>query len=108
MSIDYSGFAFPKGEPKKKKKTNISTSNRMKIKKEFNGRCALCNAKANHLHHIFYKSEDISKVNDIKNLIPLCIECHIKVHENKKYWQPRLIKIRQNIIVNFASELITK
>ena len=110
MSIDYSLFAFPKGDGqvKKNKKAGISTINRKQIKNEFKGRCALCNKTANHLHHIFYKSEDRSKVDDINNLIPLCVECHLKVHKNKKYWQQRLIKIRKNIDINFASKLNSK
>lgn len=100
MSIDYSKMAFPKGL-----KTNymgcskdISKTNREEIKKLFKGKCGLCGqASGVHIHHIIYKSEDRSKINDFNNLILLCLECHLKVHDNKKYWQPRLIKLREKI-----------
>ncbi len=100
MSIDYSLFPFAKDKNlvKKKKIKDISKTNREEIKKLFKGKCGLC-GKANgvHIHHITYKSEDKSKIDDIENLILLCLECHQKVHSNKKYWQPRLKKIREKI-----------
>ena len=49
------------------------------------------------MHHIEYRNEDRSKIDDVDNLILLCLECHAKVHENKKYWQPRLKKIRERL-----------
>ena len=100
MSIDYSQMAFPKGKNlvKKKKIKDISKTNREEIKKLFKGKCGLCGkAKGVHIHHIIYKSEDKSKIDDIENLILLCLECHEKAHSNKKYWQPRLKKIREQI-----------
>lgn len=100
MSIDYSKMAFPKGsksvlEPKPK---DISKTNRENIKKLFKGKCGLC-GKSNgvHIHHIIYRSEDRSKIDDYNNLILLCLECHQKVHSNKKYWQPRLLNLRGKI-----------
>ena len=100
MSIDYSQMAFPKGKNlvKKKKTKDISKTNREEIKKLFKGKCGLCRkAKGVHIHHIEYRSEDKSKIDDIGNLILLCLECHEKAHLNKKYWQPRLKKIREQI-----------
>lgn len=100
MSIDYSQMAFPKGKNlvKKKKTKDISKTNREEIKKLFKGKCGLCRkAKGVHIHHIIYKSEDKSKIDDIDNLILLCVECHNKVHSNKDYWQWRLQSIREKI-----------
>ena len=100
MSIDYSNMAFPKGGNlvKKKKTKDISKTNREEIKKLFKGKCGLCRkAKGVHIHHIEYRSEDKSKIDDIDNLILLCLACHEKAHSNKKYWQPRLKKIREKI-----------
>lgn len=99
MSIDYSKIMFPKSL-----KTNytgctkdISKTNRDKIKKLFNGECGLCGQTGAHIHHIIYKSEDRKKINDFNNLFLLCLNCHLKVHNNKKYWQPKLIELREKI-----------
>lgn len=99
MSIDYSLLAFPKctDKARKKKLVDISNKNRDSIKKLFNGKCGLCGKAGQHIHHIIYKSEDKSKIDDINNLFYICLECHSKVHSNKKYWQPRLKKIRERI-----------
>ena len=83
MSIDYSLFPFAKGKNlvKKKKTKDISKTTREEIKKLFKGKCGLCGkAKGVHIHHIIYKSEDKSKIDDIDNLILLCLECHGKIH----------------------------
>jgi 5-methylcytosine-specific restriction endonuclease McrA len=97
--IDYSTFAFPKGKNlvKKKRKEDISNKSRETIKSLFKGKCGLCGKQGVHIHHIEYRNEDRSKIDDVENLILLCVECHNKVHENKKYWQPRLKKIREKL-----------
>lgn len=99
MSIDYSNMAFPKGKNlvKKKRKEDISNKNRERIKIIFKDKCGLCGKQGVHIHHIEYRNEDRSKIDDVDNLILLCLECHAKVHSNKKYWQPRLKKIRENL-----------
>ena len=78
MSIEYSLFPFAKGKNlvKKKKTKDISKINREEIKKLFKGKCGLCGKVGVHIHHIVYKSEDKSKIDDIENLILLCLECH--------------------------------
>lgn len=54
--------------------------------------CKLCGRSDNlHIHHIRYGA--CGRKTYIGNLIRLCIHCHQKVHSNKKYWQPILIKI---------------
>lgn len=99
MSIDYSQMAFPKGNNlvKKKRKEDISNKSRETIKSLFKDKCGLCGKQGVHIHHIEYRNEDRSKIDDVDNLILLCLECHAKVHSNKKYWQPRLKKIRENL-----------
>ena len=103
MSIDYSLFPFAKGKNlvKKEKTKDISKTNREEIKKLFKGKCGLCGKAGVNIHHIqsFYNNlaNDRSKIDDIDNLILLCLECHQKAHSNKKYWQPRLKKIREKI-----------
>lgn len=58
------------------------------------GQCQLCRTNQRlQAHHIVYRSEDKSKINDINNLIMLCLECHNLVHTNKKKYQPTLQSI---------------
>ena len=97
--IDYSLFKFPKGNvvEKKKKTEDVSDTNRKEIKRIFKDKCGLCKAKGEHIHHIIYRSEDKTKINDLENMFLLCLDCHEKVHKNKKYWQPRLKKMRLRI-----------
>ena len=94
--MDYSMFKYPKQTKNVKtpRKKDISKTNREKIKKLYKGKCGLCGRKANQIHHIIYRSEDRTKIDDIDNLILLCIECHNLVHSNKAFWQPRLIELR--------------
>ena len=76
MTIDYSIFAIPKGSSLKRRK-DISITNRDKVKQIFHYQCALCGKKGTQIHHIVYKSEDKSKIDDIDNLILLCTECQL-------------------------------
>ena len=98
MSIDYSSMMFPKTSKQvlKPKPKDISKENREEIKKLFKGCCGLCGKQGQETHHIYYRSEAPDRIDDLDNLFLLCLECHKKVHSNKKYWQPMLIKIREN------------
>ncbi len=99
MSIDYSNFAFPKGKNivKKKKVKDISKTNREEIKKLFKGKCGLCGKAGIHIHHIIPRSEDRNKIDDIGNLFLVCLDCHLKIHSNMKYWKPRLKILREKL-----------
>ena len=98
MGIDYSLFKFSKNNLSKvKRKKDVTSSNRSKIREIYHYQCALCKKKGTQIHHIIYKSEDRSKIDDLDNLILLCSYCHKKVHANKSYWQPKLLKIRKEI-----------
>lgn len=96
MSIDYSKMTYPKPTKivKKARPKQVSKTNMEKIYDLYNGKCALCGKKANQRHHIIYRSEDRTKIDDLDNLILLCVECHNMVHSDKAYWQPRLIELR--------------
>lgn len=48
-----------------------------------NRRCACCGRPAEHVHHIIPRANTLLRW-DIKNLIPLCAECHAKVHNRKQ------------------------
>jgi hypothetical protein len=48
--------------------------------------CEVCNSKAVDIHHIECRGMGGSKLkNDIKNLMAVCRECHIKYGDKKKY-----------------------
>lgn len=54
------------------------------------GKCRLkditCNGEL-ELHHIVYRSEDKSLINEPTNCIMLCTKHHKEVHSNKHKWQ---------------------
>ena len=53
--------------------------------------CGICAAVAQHRHHIVYRSRGGSDDDD--NLIPLCADCHRRVHEvNLPGWVLLLLK----------------
>lgn len=61
------------------------------VMKRDEGKCRLCGCTQNlQLHHIIYRSEDKSKINDVNNCIMLCLKCHKLVHTNKKKYKPIL------------------
>jgi len=65
----------------------------------FSGRCALVKAhKAVTLHEIVPKSLAPKTWKDPKNRIPLCAECHRKVHdEGSAKYRTTLTKIRRSV-----------
>ena len=99
MSIDYSLFKFAKTQNtvKNKRKKDISKNTREQVKEQFKGKCALCGGRGIQQHHIEYRSENKDKIDDVDNLILLCVECHAKVHSNKKKWQPILKEIKRKL-----------
>lgn len=62
------------------------------------GKCRLCGASDIQLHHIIYRSQDKSKINDVDNCIMLCGDCHRLVHSSKDTWQPILLEMNKNEI----------
>ncbi len=60
--------------------------------------CRLCGSTNwIQLHHILYRSQRKDLINDINNCIMLCDNCHRLVHNNKKKWQPILLKMNKNV-----------
>ena len=61
-------------------------------------KCRLCSSINNlHIHHVKYRSEGGKHTSD--NLITLCLECHEKVHSNKKKFQSmcqEIVEIRES------------
>lgn len=54
--------------------------------------CMLCGSPYDlNIHHIRYGS--CGRNTYLGNLIRLCMNCHSKVHSNKRKWQPVLIVI---------------
>lgn len=93
-----------KNEPRKNKGINKVSKNKIavtqdtynKVMQRDNYKCRLCGTSLNlQLHHIIYRSEDKSKINDINNCIMLCVKHHVLVHSNKKYWQPKLLELAE-------------
>lgn len=102
MSIDYSKFtiAKPKSKPKKRITVNEDTYTKVVNRDVLSGKgCQLKDTTCEgllELHHIIYRSEDKSKINDVNNCIMLCTKHHKEVHSNKHYWQPKLKEIIEN------------
>jgi 5-methylcytosine-specific restriction endonuclease McrA len=97
---------FPKEQKgiKNRKKKTVSKDTYQKVFEACKGKCGLCGAKdILELHHIFFRSEAPDRIDDPMNCIMLCHKdfsknkCHQKVHEQKKYWQPRLMNMRKKI-----------
>ena len=81
-----------------KKEITVTQDTYNKVMQRDNYRCRLCGTSLNlQLHHVIYKSEDKSKINDINNCIMLCVEHHVLVHSNKKYWQPKLLELVEGL-----------
>lgn len=63
--------------------------------------CVLCGRTYPlQLHHIVYRSEDRKLIDEPSNLVMLCLEHHLLVHTNKKYWKPILLERAKNIYGN--------
>ena len=75
------------------KKISVKKEIYQKVYERDNGICRLCGKQNIELHHIRYRSERKDLINDEKNCIMLCTECHQKVHSNKHYWQPILLEM---------------
>ena len=74
-SIDYSGFAFPKPAPPKKKRRSYGG-----LKKQ--GYCHICGAAGwTEWHHIIYRSQGGDESPE--NLIEVCPKCHGAIHRGE-------------------------
>ena len=92
--MNYNLFKFSKPKNVKKKRESVEDKTYKAVYERDNGICRVCGSGRNlHLHHVIYRSEDKSKINDINNCIMLCNECHEIVHKNKRKWQPILLEM---------------
>lgn len=81
-----------------KNKKIVSKETYQKVYERDKGICQLKDKNCQfriELHHIIYRSEDKSKIDEPNNCILLCNYHHRLVHSNKHYWQPLLLnKVR--------------
>lgn len=101
ISIDCescSDFILKRNKPIKKaskKKVKVSKETYQKVYERDKGICQLKDKNCQfgiELHHIIYRSEDKSKINNPNNCILLCSYHHKLVHSNKHYWKPILLE----------------
>lgn len=76
-----------------KKRVCVSKDTYKKVFQRDNGRCRLCGSPEIQLHHIIYRSEDKSLIDEPNNCIMLCGRCHSMVHRDKNKWQPYLKRL---------------
>lgn len=91
--MDYSNFKFPKPKNVKKRRITVSDKTYNEVAERDKYRCRICGKTNIEIHHIIYRSEDKSKINDVNNCIMLCTEHHQMVHSNKHKYQPILKKL---------------
>ena len=91
--------------PKKvTRKKAVSDSTYQKVLARDNYKCRLCGNDNRYelvLHHIYYRSQRRDLIDEPDNCIMLCgnfskNKCHMKVHSNKKKYQPILLEIVKN------------
>ena len=98
MNDYYKTCKFPKPSLKKKSRVTVSNKTYDMVFKACKGQCVLCGAKNNlQAHHIRYRSERKDLIDEPTNLLLLCIEHHLEVHNNKRRWQPILLEIAKEI-----------
>jgi 5-methylcytosine-specific restriction endonuclease McrA len=67
-------------ESKYSKRKPINNSIRKLVVEVYDGKCAECECKYQHIHHIDHNPNN----NKIDNLVPLCLNCHIMKHPEKE------------------------
>lgn len=73
-----------------KKRKDIPNEIRKQVYERSNGVCEWCNSqRATQMHHKKYRSAGGLDTGD--NLIHVCVECHIKLHQHV----PTMIKMRE-------------
>ena len=83
-------------KPVSKKRATVSKQT-YSIVMERDKRCRLCGRwDGLQLHHILYRSERKDLIDEPKNCIMLCHQCHAVVHSNKHKYQPMLQKMIDN------------
>ena len=57
-------------------------------------KCLLCGNPTQVAHHHCHKSKSLILRYDLKNLIPLCHSCHLKLHFNESFWASKIVQIK--------------
>lgn len=70
----------------------------------------ICGKRACHSHHRVFRSQCRPLIECDLNLIPLCLECHDKIHNGKGHKLDRLLKLQfqNNLEILFDKELLTR
>ena len=75
---------------KRKERGTISASVRAALSERSGGLCESCGRRANHAHHIQYRSR--GGTSALENLANLCLSCHSGVHNG----DPLLARFRRH------------
>ena len=52
--------------------------------KKWGTKCEICGKDASTFHHFIYKSASNALKFDVENGVPICRDCHFKIHRQKK------------------------
>ena len=55
-------------------------------------KCLICGRKAECLHHYISRGASAKLIKEPENLIPLCNECHRKLHQDIKFNGKKMIE----------------
>lgn len=69
------------------------------IVQKMHPRCLLCpyagrNNATQVAHHHVHKSKSTRLRYELDNLIPLCNQCHLMLHNNESYWASKIVSLR--------------
>lgn len=67
-------------------------------------RCLLCGGQTQVAHHHCHKSKSLALRHDLKNLIPLCHSCHLKLHWDESYWGSKVRDIMGKSWFNYIEK----
>lgn len=80
----------------KQKRAIVSKETYEIVNNEAKGHCQLCGlAKPLVLHHIIFRSETKSLIDEPSNCIMICQDCHLLVHAHKLEYQSILQQIKK-------------
>ncbi len=104
-------------QQKKKKLQNKADKLYQEIGRALNDKCIICGGEYSCLHHYFPKSTCSALRYNIKNGIPICAKCHLRIHSsddptinnkirdiNGDKWLRELETIKRNIFVKTSIE----
>ena len=60
-------------------------------------KCEICEGKATEIHHIMTRKKFRELMNDPRNLMAICRECH-QAYGDRKYLMAALLKIHKRVL----------